>query len=44
MFIETGSVPFNANWFGVTYKEDKPYVMGEIQKLVDGNVYPKKLF
>ncbi len=34
----------NANWFGVTYKEDKPYVMGEIQKLVDGNVYPKKLF
>ena len=34
----------NSNWFGVTYKEDKPYVMGEIQKLVDGNVYPKKLF
>ena len=34
----------NANWFGVTYKEDKPYVMGEIQKLVDDNVYPKKLF
>ena len=34
----------NANWFGVTYKEDKPYVMGEILKLVDGNVYPQKLF
>ena len=34
----------NANWFGVTYKEDKPYVMGEIQKLVDGDVYPQKLF
>ena len=34
----------NANWFGVTYKEDKPYVMGEIQKLVDSNVYPEKLF
>ena len=34
----------DANWFGVTYKEDKPYVMGEIQKLVDGEVYPQKLF
>ena len=34
----------NANWFGVTYKEDNPYVMGEIQKLVDGDVYPQKLF
>ena len=34
----------DANWFGVTYKEDKPYVMGEIQKLVDGDVYPQKLF
>ena len=34
----------DANWFGVTYKEDKPYVMGEIQKLVDSNVYPEKLF
>ena len=34
----------DANWFGVTYKEDKPYVMGEFQKLVDGDVYPQKLF
>ncbi|MDG2398844.1 MAG: nucleotidyltransferase, partial [Candidatus Marinimicrobia bacterium] len=30
--------------FGVTYKEDKPYVMGEIQKLVDLGIYPQKLF
>ena len=34
----------NANWFGVTYQEDKPYVMVEIQKLVKGKVYPKELF
>ena len=34
----------NANWFGVTYKEDKPYVMGEIQKLINAGAYPLKLF
>ena len=34
----------NANWFGVTYKEDKPYVMGEIQKLINTGAYPLKLF
>ena len=32
------------SWFGVTYKEDKPYVVGEIQKLIQKGVYPKKLF
>lgn len=34
----------NSNWFGVTYKEDKSYVMGEIQKLIDVGAYPLKLF
>jgi len=33
-----------ARWFGVTYKEDKPYVVKEIQKLVNGGKYPVKLF
>ena len=32
------------SWFGVTYKEDKPYVVGEIQKLIEKGVYPQKLF
>lgn len=31
-------------WFGVTYKEDKPYVMESIQKLKDAGVYPYKLW
>ncbi|MCH7764619.1 MAG: nucleotidyltransferase [Candidatus Marinimicrobia bacterium] len=31
-------------WFGVTYKEDKLYVQGEIQKIINAGVYPKKLF
>jgi dTDP-glucose pyrophosphorylase len=33
-----------AKWFGVTYKDDKPFVEGEIQKLIDTGVYPEKLF
>ena len=33
-----------ATWFGVTYKEDKPFVEGEIEKLVNKEEYPGKLF
>lgn len=31
-------------WFGVTYKEDKPFVMESIQALKDAGVYPEKLW
>ncbi len=31
-------------WFGVTYKEDKPYVMDSIQKLKDAGIYPDVLW
>lgn len=31
-------------WFGVTYKEDKPYVESEIAKMVAAGDYAKKLF
>lgn len=31
-------------WFGVTYKEDKPYVMASIQALKDAGVYPEVLW
>lgn len=31
-------------WFGVTYKEDKPFVMESIRKLKDAGVYPEKLW
>lgn len=34
----------NAKWFGVTYKEDKPFVEQEIKKLVKAGEYPKILF
>ena len=33
-----------SSWFGVTYKDDRPFVMGEIQKLIDRGTYPKQLF
>ena len=34
----------SAKWFGVTYKEDKSYVMEEIKKLIKDGNYPKNLF
>ena len=33
----------DAVWFGVTYKEDKAYVTGELKKLHDAGVYPATL-
>ncbi len=34
----------NDQWFGVTYKEDKPYVVAAIRALVEKGVYPERLF
>ncbi len=31
-------------WFGVTFKEDKPFVIEQIQKLTNDGVYPEKLW
>jgi UTP-glucose-1-phosphate uridylyltransferase len=31
-------------WFGVTYKEDKPYVVSQVKKLTEKGEYPEKLF
>ncbi|MBQ1263315.1 MAG: nucleotidyltransferase [Oscillospiraceae bacterium] len=31
-------------WFGVTYKEDKPFVVESFKKLIEGGVYQKDLF
>ena len=36
--LDTDSV-----WFGVTYKEDKPFVTEQLKKLHDSGVYPEKL-
>lgn len=34
----------DAKWFGVTYKQDKAFVIDEIQKLKNENKYPKMLW
>lgn len=34
----------NAVWFGVTYREDKDYVAGELKKLHEAGAYPDVLF
>jgi NDP-sugar pyrophosphorylase family protein len=36
-------LPTDSSWFGVTYREDKPFVMAEIKKLVDAGEYPANL-
>ena len=33
-----------SSWFGVTFKEDKSYVVQQIQNLVNSGFYPHKLF
>tara|TARA_Y100001970_G_scaffold26878_1_gene32500 strand:- start:309 stop:1190 length:882 start_codon:yes stop_codon:yes gene_type:complete len=34
----------SSKWFGVTYKDDKPFVSDQIQLLVDNDIYPNQLF
>lgn len=34
----------DSQWFGVTYKEDKPIVVEKMSKLVESGVYPAKLW
>jgi len=36
-------LPTDSRWFGVTYREDKPFVQGEIAKLVAAGEYPADL-
>ena len=36
-------LPTDSSWFGVTYREDKPFVTAEIRKLVDAGEYPRSL-
>jgi len=40
---EVKVLPSKDQWFGVTYKEDKPVVVESIRKLIKSGVYPEKL-
>jgi len=37
-------LPTRDQWFGVTYKEDRPRVMSELEKLVAAGEYPRSLW
>lgn len=48
-FVKKGEITVqvlmsNSQWFGVTYREDKPFVVESIRRMVDQGVYPEKLF
>lgn len=36
--------PTESEWYGVTYKEDKPWVVNAIQSLIDAGEYPEHLW
>lgn len=42
--VELSVLPSEGRWFGVTFQEDIASVKQEIAKLVEGGVYPEKLF
>ena len=47
--IKTGQISVevlhaDSPWFGVTYKEDKPFVINQIQNLTNQGTYPQKLW
>ena len=49
MLIKTGKAQIKLletgdKWFGVTYAEDKQYVMDSFKKLIEDGVYGEKLF
>ena len=49
VLIKRGDASFkvlncDAKWFGVTYKEDRPFVVAKIEELVEKGVYPRNLW
>ena len=37
-------IPTSDNWFGVTYKEDKPIAVSTINKFIKSGIYPNELW
>ena len=37
-------LPTEVKWYGVTYQQDKEYVVSSIKKLVEDGIYPDGLF
>jgi hypothetical protein len=48
-FVKSGQVTIkilmsNDRWFGVTYREDKPYVVESINAMISKGIYPAALY
>jgi choline kinase len=37
-------LPTTSDWFGVTYKEDKPYLVAKIEEFIEAGIYPRNLW
>ncbi|MDI1319548.1 MAG: NTP transferase domain-containing protein [bacterium] len=37
-------LPASSNWFGITYREDRPRVVAELEALVAAGIYPERLW
>ena len=48
-FVKSGSIKIkilmsNERWFGVTYREDKPFVVESINEMINKGVYPDRIY
>lgn len=48
-FVKNGEITIqilmsNERWFGVTYREDKPFVVESIKKMIRNGVYPVRIY
>jgi len=48
-FVKNGDItikilPSNERWFGVTYREDKPYVVESIRQMIRKGIYPVRIY
>jgi hypothetical protein len=48
-FVKNGEITIqilmsNERWFGVTYREDKPYVVESIKKMIRKGIYPARIY
>ena len=48
-FVKNGEITIkilmsNERWFGVTYREDKPFVVDSINNMIRKGVYPSKIY
>jgi dTDP-glucose pyrophosphorylase len=48
-FVKNGELkikvlPTDEKWFGVTYKEDKPFVVESLKRMVGAGIYPQSIY